>query len=164
MTLKVRRATVAIDCMPPPTYSHLTIKRKKLQMEKERIWRIEDENRRLLSRLAEIMNRASRSSQSGTSGHSDLKRCTSGKTNETARPEDTNEIKIKRRPHTVAVAQRHRNVSQDKRKILCGCKSRQLALKSEANIPLTIDMADLLCGIQSVEITTKTSHDNLNQS
>lgn len=34
------------------------LKLKKLQLENERIWQIENENRRLLSRLADIMNRA----------------------------------------------------------------------------------------------------------
>ncbi|XP_046642585.1 uncharacterized protein LOC124327643 [Daphnia pulicaria] len=55
---KLRHATPAIDCLSPPTYSHLTLKLKKLQLENERIWQIENENRRLLSRLADIMNRA----------------------------------------------------------------------------------------------------------
>ncbi|KAI9562998.1 hypothetical protein GHT06_010454 [Daphnia sinensis] len=55
---KLRRATPAIDCLSPPTYSHLTLKLKKLQLENERIWQIENENRRLLSRLADIMNGA----------------------------------------------------------------------------------------------------------
>lgn len=53
---QLRHATHAIDCLAPPTYSHLTCKLKKLQLEHERIWKIENENRRLLSRLAEIMN------------------------------------------------------------------------------------------------------------
>ena len=37
---------------------NLQLKLKKLQLEHERIWQIENENRRLLSRLAEIMSRA----------------------------------------------------------------------------------------------------------
>ncbi len=55
----MRHATPAIDCVPPASYllPHLLVKPKKLQKERERIWRIEDENRRLLSRLNDIMNR-----------------------------------------------------------------------------------------------------------
>ena len=160
--LKVRRATAAIDCVPPPTYSHLTIKRKKMQLEKERIWRIEDENRRLLCRLGEIMNRSVQSASSSRSSFQ--KRCTSSKSFEAVKLKDTNEMQIKRRPHTVAVIQRRRDADNDDKKLLCGCKSRQLATNGEAATPLAIDMTELLCGIQSVEITTKANNDNSNRS
>jgi len=160
MTFKVRRATAAIDCVSPPTYSHMKVKRKKLQLEKERIWRIEDENRRLLSRLADIMNRSGQPRVPSRKGSS--KRCTSSKSIELAKPKDPIGIPIKRRPHTVAVVQRHREAGHDHRKLFCSCKSRQLARKAEAESPLTLDMADLLCGIQSVKITTKANPDNSN--
>ena len=37
---KVRQARHAIDCLSPPTYSHMTVKPKKLQLEHERIWKV----------------------------------------------------------------------------------------------------------------------------
>lgn len=52
---KIRSAKAAIDRSPPTFYPHVVQKAKKQQSEKERIIQVENENVRLLQRLADIM-------------------------------------------------------------------------------------------------------------
>ncbi|CAD6991619.1 uncharacterized protein LOC105665541 [Ceratitis capitata] len=51
----LRSAKPAIDMRTPPIYSHVILKPKKVQIEKERLQRIEAENVRLLQKLGDIM-------------------------------------------------------------------------------------------------------------
>ena len=86
--------------------------------------------------------------------------------NQTREDNDIWQIPVRSRPHTVA-AVRVQNDSLDMKKtcvntkLLCGCKSRQPAPESKrlAASPLN-DVNDLLCGIQSVEITVKQNSKN----
>ena len=52
---KVLSAKAAIDVCSPTQYSHVIIKPKKVQSEKERQMKIEEENERLLQKLGDIM-------------------------------------------------------------------------------------------------------------
>ncbi|XP_014103490.1 uncharacterized protein [Bactrocera oleae] len=51
----LRSAKPAIDMRTPPIYSHVILKPKKVQNERERLQRIEVENVRLLQKLGDIM-------------------------------------------------------------------------------------------------------------
>ena len=53
--LKVRSAKAAIDVCAPPKYAHVIVKPKKVQSEKEKQQKIENENVRLLQKLGDIM-------------------------------------------------------------------------------------------------------------
>lgn len=53
---KVKSAKAAVDRSPPTCYPHIIQKAKKQQSERERISHIENENVRLLQRLANIMS------------------------------------------------------------------------------------------------------------
>ncbi|XP_076453690.1 sperm axonemal maintenance protein CFAP97D1-like [Babylonia areolata] len=52
---KVRDAAAVVDTKAPPTYMHLHLKLKKLQLEEERLATIERDNRILLEKMSYIM-------------------------------------------------------------------------------------------------------------
>lgn len=51
----MKSAQAVIDATCPPHQPHVSIKSKKLQKERERLDQIEQENRRLLRKLSQIM-------------------------------------------------------------------------------------------------------------
>jgi hypothetical protein len=52
---QVDAALPAIDSRPPPVYSHLQLRLKRLQLEEEKYAKIYKDNRRLLGRMAAIV-------------------------------------------------------------------------------------------------------------